>query len=61
MDFDEIGCSEFKGNEKSAHPEIPYCFSISSHRSFILSFSLLPVSETFPLANFLLGTNFMAK
>ncbi len=36
--FDEIGCSDFKGNEKSVHPEISYCFSISSHRSFILSF-----------------------
>ncbi len=59
--FDEIGCSDFKGNEKSVHPEIPYCFSISSHRSFILSFFILPISVIFPLVNFLLGTNFMVK
>ena len=41
--FTEMGCSDFKGNEKSVHPEaeIPYCFGIPSHRSFILSFFLL--------------------
>ncbi len=29
--FTETGCSDFKGNENSVHPEVPYCFSISSH------------------------------
>ena len=56
-----MGCSDFNGNEKSVHPEIPYCFSISSHSSFILSFSLLPISVTFPLVNFLSGINFMDR
>ncbi len=59
--FTEMGCSEFKGNEKSVHPEIPYCLSILSHRSFILSLFLLPVSEIFPLVDFLLGINFRDK
>ncbi len=59
--FAETGCSDFKGSEKSVHTEIPYCFSISSHCSLILSFFLLPVSVIFPLVNFLLGINFMYK
>ncbi len=53
--------SDFEGNEKSVHPEIPYCFSISYHCSLILSFFLLPVNLIFPLVNFLLGINFMDK
>ena len=61
MGFTETGCLDFKGNEKSVHPEIPYCFSISSHCSFILSFFLLPISVIFPLVNFLLGINLMDK
>ncbi len=59
--FTETGCSDFKGNEKSVHPEIPYCLSISSHCSFILRFCLLPISEIFPLVNFLSWINFMDK
>ena len=27
--FTETGCSDFKGNEKSVHPEIPYTYEIS--------------------------------
>ena len=57
--FTEMRCSDFKRDEKSVHPEIPYCFSITSHRSFISSFFLLPISVIFPLVNFLLGMNLM--
>ncbi len=52
--FIEMGCSDFKGNQKSVHPEIPYCLSISSHCSFILSFCEI---FSLPLVNFLLGIN----
>ncbi len=37
--FDEIGCSDFKGNEKFVHPEISYCF----HHT-VLSFKFFPSS-----------------
>ena len=50
-----------KGNEKSVYPEIPYCFSISSQCSLMLSFSLVHISVIFSLVNFLLGINFMDK
>ncbi len=59
--FTETGCSDFKGNEKSVQPAKHGCFSISSHRSFVLIFFLLIISVIFPLLNFLLGKNLMDK
>ena len=52
--FTEAGCSDFKGNEKSVHLEIPYCqYFITLFFCFFFFF--------LPLINLLLGIHFMDK